>query len=271
MTRFGTSSVHAAFGVSAIAFGLLSALVLHYLWRLVSPGVALILTGCLVASPPFRETGVLATPDSLSAAALFAGVAMLFFRASGGIAASSLLVASVVVRPDSVLLVLAVFAWLGVARRQRTLAWVGVAGSTAACLLCSWLTGSYSWNALIVHTFLRRLTTDQEIRAAQVTLTEYGGILAASLRSAVMVTPSFFPIFGFLSALSIVRIRSGNSNCRDNLALQACIWVAVLAHFLAFPMLADRFFIAHYAVIAVLSVAIAAQHHASVEALRADS
>jgi hypothetical protein len=36
-------------------------------------------------------------------------------------------------------------------------------------------------------------------------------------------------------------------------------------------MLADRFFIAHYAVLAVLSVAIAAQHHASVEALRADS
>jgi len=49
--------------------------------------------------------------------------------------------------------------------------------------------------------------------------------------------------------------QDGDARQRARSRLHALVWAAVGVHFLAFPMLADRFFVAHYLTVALLAVA----------------
>jgi hypothetical protein len=254
-SRLGVPSVRATFLVSAIAYGLLSILVLSYLLQLVRPAVAWALSACLLLSPPVRELGVLATPDAVSTVLLFAGAGMLALERGPQWLAASVLVLSIAVRPDNVLFCLALFAWLLADPARRRLAVTGAIAALGASVACAWLTQPYSFSALIAHTFLDRLTTSQDIAAAAITPAQYAGILQRGVLGEGLVHPSLWPLFALLSVVSWSACPAGDRERWRNLALQASIWLALLAHFAAFPLLADRFFVAHYLLIAVLAIA----------------
>jgi hypothetical protein len=107
---------------------------------------------------------------------------------------------------------------------------------------------------LFVHTFVRRLITREAFATAHVSGAQYLNVLRRGADGAFTPHPSWFALFALLSVVAWLR-RSIEPGVRQELALVAWLWLAMLGHFLAFPMLADRFFVAGYAGVTVLCVA----------------
>jgi hypothetical protein len=121
------------------------------------------------------------------------------------------------------------------------------------------LTGGYSWGVLFTHAFIRRLTDINSVRS-DVTWSRYRDTLLPGLAGANALYPSAISLFVVVSALGLLAVRNGRNSAAERSAasLLLFLWSALFVHFVAFPMLADRFFISYYTCITVLTVSMVA-------------
>jgi hypothetical protein len=249
----GANGVRAAFSISAIAYGLLACIVLLTLARSRSPARSCAFGLAVLLSPPFVETAALATPDMLSALVAFSALVSLsvYHRPRLGIA---LLSASLLVRPDNILLCIAALGWLSTRRYGRTFLLPGALSMAAAFVAVVLVTRPYSWNVIATHTFVAPMPGPAGMSGVM-TPALYFHTIGKALGGGFVLHPSVAPlfialsIFGWMASAGAVRDRD------EPWSLLIGVWAAALVHFLVFPMLADRFFVAHYAIIAVILVA----------------
>jgi hypothetical protein len=253
----GGNSLTVQFWISAVAYGCFAILLLLALARVASVPVALAMGAALLLSPTFREVGQMPNPDALSALVVFGGFYALILarRPLLGIA---LLLVSIGVRPNNLLFALAIAVWWAWKDRLQS-AQAALAGSAGVVIyvIVNRVTSAYPWGVLFTHTYLRRLTDVASVRS-DVTMSSYLGTLLPGLGGAGVLYPSVMLIFVAISVLAfVVAKRSENpSIAREAMGLQLAIWGAVVLHFLAFPMLADRFFMVHYAAVTVLTLSV---------------
>jgi hypothetical protein len=257
VVRLGENSIAAPFEVSAVAYGCFAVLLLIALAGVTSLPVALMTGFALLLSPPFLEVGRLAAPDALSACIVFGGFYALVF-ADRPLTGAALLLLSIAARPDNVIFCLAIAGWWGwKERHQIRYAALGGAVSALLYLVLGRMTGGYSWSVLFTHSFLRRLS-DLESVKSDVTLSNYLATLLPGLRGENVLNPSIVLLFVVVSALGWVSVRRSPHPevGRTALGLQLAIWLAAALHFVAHPMLADRFFVVHYACLTTLTVSL---------------
>lgn len=90
------------------------------------------------------------------------------------------------------------------------------------------------------------------------TLSNYLATLWPALNGANVLYPSFALPFLVITILGFMATRMSFSHSvgRPAVGLQMAVWGALAAQFLIYPMLADRLFVAHYALITVLTVSL---------------
>lgn len=233
LARLGVNVIEAAFWLSALAFALLGSFVVMALGGGVRAlGVLLLLT------PPFLEAGLIASPDSLAALGLFAGGwALLEDRHAGWIAAGFLL--AVTARPDAAMLAVALLLW------RRHLALAAVVGALTA--LTQALVSPPSWEALFVHTFVRRLTSEADFAGAHVEAAAWLEALRKGLRAEYVLHPSLWPAF----AVGSVVLAWKRVDARTALLV---LWLVFVARVLVFPLVTDRFFLGTWALMLFLAL-----------------
>ena len=256
-TRLGGNGIATAFQISAVSYGCLSVLVLVSLMRVVPVWPALGAGLALLLSPPFLEAGRLPTPDALSSFIVFAGLftfGLTTWQRSG----AALLLLSISARPDNVILCLAVASWWGGNKRGSwRQACLGAAASVAVWLALNRLTGTYSWGVLFTHAYIRRLTDPAGLHS-DVTWATYLEGLRQGFSGVNVLYPSVLALFVLLSTLGSLAARNRPTSVPDEslLNLRLFVWAALLVHFVAYPMLADRFFVGYYASITVLTMSV---------------
>lgn len=247
LTAAGANGIDGGFWISSMAFGALASLLVHVLSSVTSAPRSWLITIALIALPPIREAGRIATPDALCALFGFAAARCIILGSSEK--AAALLLLAVLARPDMVLFVFAVLAWLAKsqpARRHRSVVWAAISALAAG----SAMTLGYPWRAVFVHTFVKRLTSPDDFALAHVTVGEYFGSLLRGLRGDFVLHPSVCWLFLLVSALGGARARDRE---RLSFALaHVLVWASFAAHVALFPMVADRFFLSHYLSIALL-------------------
>lgn len=248
----GANSIKATFWVSAVAYGAFAAALLISIRRISTRNVASAVVLCLLLSPQFTEIGRLATPDSLAAALSFAGVACVVLWSHQALAIV-FLIAAVLARPDSIFFCLTPLTWQYATGRATQAAVVRSAGVSFACLIAAYRPGSYSYAAIMTHTFKRRILTVGDLSTANVTTSDYLSILARGFGQNFILHPSVVLPFCIISLLAVLR---SSKKHHDELVLLMIIWGSIVLHFLVFPMLADRFFVAQYAFTTLISIAI---------------
>lgn len=237
--RAGLNVIEVVFVIPAIAWAAFVALLVGWLLRSGGgvPGVLLALG--FATSPIGVEAGQLATPDSLAALFLLVG-------ARGVVTRSVLLTAvgfalACATRADAALLAVALLAWTWWRMSAR---WAPAlaAGLVLFVAVTQSLAQARSWSALFIHTFVRRLTVESDFESVVVTSSDYFRVLRAGLGGDFVLHPS---VALFVLGLSALVARQ---TARWWLL---AVWSALVLHVLAFPMLADRFFLAHYALVLV--------------------
>jgi hypothetical protein len=259
VVKFGGNGIAAAFQISAVAYGCFAALVLLSLIRVTSFWPAMSIGLALLLSPPFLEVGRLPTPDALSACIVFAGFHALVVAGWQRVGATLLLL-SIAARPNNLILWLAVASWCWWRDRSaRRSSLLGGGLGTVVYLSLNRLTGGYSWGVLFTHAYIRRLTDVASVRS-DVTWSRYADTLLPGLAGANVLYPSGILFFVVVSALGFLTVRNGRNSVAERSAagLVLFLWSALLVHFVAFPMLADRFFMSYYTCITVLTVSMVA-------------
>ena len=247
-------ALRAPYVASALAF-LALALVLPWFARRAgaTAPAALAFSAVAIASPPFRELGALATPDAASTVLFTLGAAI----SLSSIAAVIPLSLGVLARPD-----VAILAWgVLVARWMADPTWRSAFVATlmagaigAAAVLVVSATDAYGWSVIMQHTFLSLKNHGHEVPTLNIQ--EYLRCLGKGLKGHMTNGLPYTAPFLALAVLGARRAwrRREQGTERRRLALLGALWLASSARFLAFPLLADRFFAPAY----VASVALGA-------------
>jgi 4-amino-4-deoxy-L-arabinose transferase-like glycosyltransferase len=255
-TSLGMNSIRATFVISAIAYGLLVLLVGLLLNATTGKRLAWLLTACLALSSPMLELGRLATPDALCA--VFVLSAALSYVQRRDLSGAGLpLVLAVLVRPDVIILVFALLALQIVSFRGSRQSAIVI---LTLCLVAAFGPGlfqhGYSWSALFTHTFLHPVITEQDFAAAEVvSLKDYIWELVGGMTSHFKSHTSYVPVFAAcsLAAWFVSRQRPDRERAL-HLRFQAALWLALVGHYLLFPLLGNRFFVGHYVGITLSSL-----------------
>jgi hypothetical protein len=261
MVKFGGNGIAAPFQISAVAYLCFAVLVLVSLMRVTSFWPAISIGLALLLSPPSLEVGRLPTADALSTCIAFAGLYALIFSGWPRLGATLLLL-SIAARPNNLILCLAVAAWWWWKDRSTLRsAFCGGVLSTVVYLILNRLTGAYSWGVVFTHAYIRRLTDVASVHS-DMTWSRYVDTLLPGLAGANVLYPSVMSLFVVVSALGFLAVRHGRDSAaqRSDASLLVFLWGALFVHFVAYPMLADRFFMSYYACITVLTVSMVASH-----------
>lgn len=267
--KLGLSSLGIQFWISAIAYGGFTILLLLALTRVASVPIALTMAAALLLSPTLREVGQMPNPDALSALVVFGGFYALVLAGRPAIGIVLLLL-SIGVRPNNLVFGLAIASWWAWKNRSQTpQAVLASSAGVVAYVILNKLTGAYSWSVLFTHTYLRRLT-DVATVTSDVTIDSYLGTLLPGLMGAGVLYPSVVLLFVAISLVAFVVVRKSDhpAASREAMGLHLAIWSAVVLHFLAFPMLADRFFMVHYAAVTVLTLSVIGAKQAQIQLVK---
>ena len=250
--RLGMSVVRAAALVSVASYwGLMLPI---YGWsRRQMPGRAgLLAAWTLAVCPPILQMARLATPDALSALALTAaGYLLLTRKAEGWFVALNAM--AIWIRPDNVILAGLSMAALWLAQPERRRFWLTGMGIAAASYgLLTAAAPGYSWTVLFYHSFIAHLDYPASA-AAHLSWRLYLGAIARGV--VALGESSFASEFLLLGAMGLTmqRARSrGRRNAPDE-AIIPLAWAMAAAlgtHFMLYPMVQDRFYIAEYLLLA---------------------
>lgn len=242
--RWGANTYVAAFFIAAFSGGLLIALFLAEVSRVTNGYAAAILACCVGLSLPFRAVVTLATPDALFAVLAFA-CAALVLRGGNGYFVALLAITCAMTRPDGMPFVLALLAFRVVESKK----WLSFAATACASVAAASfaITRGYPWRVLIHHTFVRRLVDPSDAQSVRFDVGDYVRILQAGLGGEYTPDLTFAPLVLAITVVVVVVSRKDPyPRRRSLLLLLLLIWATLVVHFLAFPMLADRFFVAQY-------------------------
>jgi hypothetical protein len=228
--RVGIGPFWLSYFFSALAWGVLVALLMHEVkgWARVAIAVAFL-------SPPLLEGAQLSSPDTLAALLTCIGFLRLKGEAPRWQPWVFFALASLT-RPDAALLCGALLVW-----RDRRKGLAPAAALIVLTMIVSRALGGVSWSALFVHSFQHRLTSPEEMAGAHVSLGDYFTNLVNVVHYPQTLHPSAVLLFVALSLAALRRT--------DRRELHAAIWSAGLIRMLAVPMLVDRYFLPHYALV----------------------
>lgn len=242
--RWGANTHLAAFFVSAFSGGLLMALFVAEVSKAINAYAAAALAALVALSLPFRAVVTQATPDAVFAVLAF-GCAALVLRRGNVYLVGLLAVACTMTRPDGAPFVLAVLVFRSVERKQwlsSTAIGLAVVGAASFAIA-----RGYSWTALIFHTFVRRVLDPADAEAARVGARDYVRILQEGVSGKYTLDPTFAPLLLAITIIVVLVSRKQAHSRRGSLLLLLLlIWASIALHFILFPLLADRFFVAAY-------------------------
>jgi hypothetical protein len=190
----------------------------------------------LLATPAVVGVARSGTPDALSGFfVLTSAWALASNRMFIGLA---LLLASVWVRTDNVLFVMAVLIWLAWTKRlllPHFAALAGLAGTSV--LLINYFSGNYGWRVLFRYTFIggRYIANVQP----ELSFSEYLTAFVAGVRQIGGQEIALFVLIG----LAATKWLPANDSLRP---LLMCVAIAAIARFLLFPSPENRYFIWAY-------------------------
>lgn len=234
----GLNAFRALFLVTGLAWALFAALFFFAVQRGVFPWLAALL---LLLSPAWVGPGLLGTPDSLAGLTTFAGGWLLLERRTGLAFAAFAL--ACLARPDSVLLCGALL-FFAAARDRRWAPAAMALGLAFGNALAQHLLHARSWSALFINSFVTRVTTAEQLADPVVTAEAYFRVVGRLFSQDQVLFASTWTLF---AAASLAACRRPGARL-----VHATIWVAALAHVVIFPLLDDRYFFPHYALIAFL-------------------
>lgn len=250
LARFGVSPARATVLVSIFAYIVLAVLVWAWL-RAQRPTWLRVACATLIAvSQPLLHVAGLGNPDALSTAVVVLAF-YLFVAQDHPHWALGLLLGSVLVRSDNVFLCVLFAAYLcwrerGAVRRL----WPAVAAAAALGWVLVWhhAVGNYGWRLTMVHSFIGPLPlpagglpATSIVQLAKMWVGAIGSLRGSSLSLCLLV---------FLCA-HVLRWR----HLRDSKARDAALVLlaSLVVHVAVFPNLEDRFFVAHYVILALVS------------------
>lgn len=195
-----------------------------------------VLSALLLLTPPILNMGRMVTADAFSTALVF--LALFALTRKRFWFAVCLLLASLVVRPDNVVLVLILLAWMTWRRQLRFRFSASCAAIAIAVYnLVSRIAGLYSWRIFMQHSFIKPVI--EPIRhPAFISL---GGYLHA-LAGLRAIPYTFMTIWILVAAAVWKRLPQG-SLFRDLLPVAG---IYIVVRLLIFPNLDDRFFVWTY-------------------------
>jgi hypothetical protein len=262
----GASALYAPYAVSAACFLMIGL----YLPRFAiasgsSPTFAFPAAALTMLSPQIRELGALASPDAL-AALLIVLAASLAYRGVRWMALP--LVAAALTRPDCAFLGLGILVacWTSAQSKGHTRDLVGAA--VVICVVATlvpYLMHSYTWSTVMRHTFAHRVVAPADI-GGTLAWRDYLSALRNGLHGQMTAQSARFLPFLLLAVVGVAAYWKSRFNISRRTAahvLAAC-WIATAVRFLAFPLLADRFFAPTYLCSTALVCALlAVEPHAS--------
>ncbi len=248
--RVGVSIVRAVSLVSIASYLGLCFLIFSWCSRFMQPWPAMVMSWCLSICPSMLQLPRIATPDPLSAFVLVLAVYLLLAREANGWF-FALSVVSIWIRPDNLIVAGFSFAALWLAQPKRWRLWFGgMLSALAAYELLQLAAPGYSWAVLFYHSFVSHLAfpAGQTINlTARMYLHAFGrGVIALGESSMI----SEFLLLGTIGLLAFnCRTQVGNPGRKLPL-LAGAMLLSIVVHFLLYPMVQDRFFIAEFIVLA---------------------
>lgn len=195
-----------------------------------------ILTALLLLTPPVLDIGRMVTADPLSTA--------LVFLAFGGIARKKtwlplcLLIASIAVRPDNLVLVIILLAWMAWKRHLRFRVGVLYAATGIAIFaLVNRIAGIYNWRVIMEHGFVKPVIEPLR-HPVFISLTGYLHAVAG-----LRAIPYTFMTIWILVAAAVWKRFPQGSFFRDLLPV---VGIFIVIRLLMFPNFDDRFFVWTY-------------------------
>lgn len=250
LDALGLEPIRASVWISRAAYAAIGIVVLLWLSRFLSPGAALVTAWAIMAVQVVLETGQLSTPDALSAAAVLAALCLVFEARRFG-AGLLLLLLSIPIRPDNLLWLLIVAAYVALQDRgARVRAGVAAAAGAAACVgLFAWA-GEPGWRVLFHHAFVEPLPYP----AAHTPSLGLGGYARVYLRETHPANlPPFAALFALLGAWLLASRLRRFGRADPGAALLAAAGLFAATHWLLYPD-EDRLLVAGYVVVLVVLV-----------------
>lgn len=252
--KTGINIVTAIIVVSVLSSLLMSIIILRWLLEHLKTFYAYLFAILIIQSTGVVQIAQVFTPDALSAALLL--FSLYVFSKRQIYFASLLLVLAIFARTDNIILVLMVFTYLTLfASKEYRLKWkpyiLLVLVSTVSYLAINHLANNYGWATIFHHTLIAPIHNPSDYHP-MITWADYFPILLKNAMEAFFRMNSLL-FFGFCSfvTISVVRLNSQNQIYSH---LTILVLLAIIVHFLLFPVLWQRFFIAHYSIICILMV-----------------
>ncbi len=249
--RAGIPVVKAALCASVLPGLLICAVILVWMLRYFDAAWASALSVLVAGASGVTEASRIATPDALSSALLI-GSALLFTGGKHARPAAALLVLSVLARTDNILpalLLLGYFRFFG--ENGGAMRWLDHLVSSVLCIVAylgtAGLAGGYSWAVVFHHTFLRRLGNPAEFHSG-IGVAEYLRVVGRALIEGIMEDRSFY-FFSLCALITVMLAPRAGRRAAGHRGLAILMMLGVAAHFVLFPSLNVRFFVANYAVI----------------------
>lgn len=247
--KAGFNLVAATVLPSMFAFFIMGLLLFHWMGRYFNEVWAMACSVAFMYSAPFVTTAKLSTPDCFAALFLFTAVYFIVERKQIQPAYIFLLL-SVCARIDNVLPSVIFLSWL-YWRKALSIKhyWMMMSGIAICYWGIAWLAHGYGWSMYFYDSFSSNY--DWYEKGAGNFLAGY----LASLKSAVLVGLQFshVVIFLFMAVLALV-IKNNTAHDTEIKQLMICLLLIFLIRLLLNPLVADRFYIAYYLLIAVLLV-----------------
>ncbi len=243
--RFGINPVSGSLVVSAASYA--GICILLYLWmsRFLVPMVAVPVLALFALLPNLTWIAQASTPDGLSVLALLLAV-YLIIAAERPIAGATVLLLAIPVRPENIIYVVILLAYLTVA---RGLSWrvAAILGASAVAIYegLTIVSHNYGWRTLFYYTHVD-MTVPLVGFHSPLTLVDYAKYYIIELDRMIFLGSEGFTLF-LLAAFGAVVFKVRNGLWRDpylHLAILAVVFMAVRT--LAFPGDAHRALLAAY-------------------------
>ncbi len=253
--KLGINLAQAAAVISALSYFLMAVILLLWITKYIDGVCGVGLPLLLILSPPMLMTARLTTPDALSAAMLVTAIYVLAEK-RWLIGFGLLMLLSIFVRTDNIIYALILFSYLVLFGKHRlALSLPGFTLFVAAAVL-SYLTinlaaGNYGWSTVFHHTLVQFINDPAE-HSFTISLPAYLKALRSGLSLLVGGSMVIFLFFGLLAYYLSARKKILVQNIYPHLTL--ILGLSVLLRYALFPAILDRFFVAHYMLVAVALV-----------------
>jgi hypothetical protein len=214
---------------------------------------------CLMLSSPFRLAVGFSNPDPLCAAFLCWGIYSIRHgrKPLWGIALMTL---AVLTRADAWIMVSLLLFWLYwsnpeiLSRKAAVGGWLVSLVAVGSVMVA---TKPYSWGVVAQHTFVKKLFKPDEMDQT-IAFNEYLNALWRGAMGAYHLYPTALGSFLLLSAVALgwVTIRKRDAHREPAIQLIGLAWLCAVLHFLLFPSLNDRFYLATYFIVSCESIAL---------------